>query len=151
MHAADQVPQLGQGRLGLDVRLVEEDPGALGVVAELRLGPAELHRQRDQPLLGAVVQVALDPPPLGLGRVHHPLAADLELGDPGGQVAGGDSSHRARAASAIARPRVTCGAASSSSAPAGRRRRRAARARASAVSPMLGAAARQQPRGTAAA
>ena len=86
VHAADQVPQFGQRRLRLDVRPVDQVPGRLGVVAELRLGPAEFHRQRDQPLLGAVVQVALDPLPLGLGRVHHPLAAHLQLGDPGGQV-----------------------------------------------------------------
>jgi hypothetical protein len=33
------------------------------------------------------MQVALDPPPLGLGRVHHPLAAALQLGDPGRQRA----------------------------------------------------------------
>ena len=98
VHAPDEVAQLGEGLLGLDVRLVDEFPGGVDVIGELRLGPAELHRQRDQPLLRAVVQVTLDPPPLRLGRVHHPLAADLELGHPGGQVASAG-----RAASGTAR------------------------------------------------
>ena len=35
-------------------------------------GEAERHRQRDQPLLGAVVQVALDPAALGVGGVDQP-------------------------------------------------------------------------------
>ncbi len=86
VHAADQVAQLGERLLGLGVGLVDQLTGGVEVVAEPGLGPAELHGQRDQPLLRAVVQVTLDPPPLRLGRVDHPLAADLQLGDPGGQV-----------------------------------------------------------------
>ena len=37
---------------------------------ETRPGHAEVHRQRDQPLLGAVVQVTLDPAALGVGRAR---------------------------------------------------------------------------------
>ena len=87
VHAADQVAQLGQGLLGLGMRLVDQAPGGVGVVGELRLSPAEVHGQRDQPLLRAVVQVTLHPPPLRPGRVHHPLPAGLQLDHPGGQVA----------------------------------------------------------------
>ena len=86
VHAPDEVAQLGKGLFGLRVGLVDQLLGSVGVVGELRLGPAEFHGQRDQPLLRAVVQVTLDPPPLRLGRVHHPLPADFEFGHPGGQV-----------------------------------------------------------------
>jgi hypothetical protein len=43
-------------------------------------GQAEGHGERDQPLLGAVVQVALDPPPVQLERVHQagPRPGDLD-------------------------------------------------------------------------
>ena len=44
-------------------------PGRLGVALEQLLGHAEAHRQRDQPGLGAVVQVALEPAQLGRGVV----------------------------------------------------------------------------------
>ncbi len=37
-------------------------PGLLRVLVERRVGHAEAHRQRDQPGLGAVVQVALQAP-----------------------------------------------------------------------------------------
>ena len=36
------------------------------------LGEAERHRDRHEALLGAVVEVALDPPPLGVGRLDDP-------------------------------------------------------------------------------
>ena len=50
-----------------------------GSVAELLLGHAEVHRQRHQPRLGAVVEVALDPLQLrGLG-VDRAGAGALEL------------------------------------------------------------------------
>ena len=61
-------------------------PGALRVGGEPGLGPAQVHGQGDQPLLGAVVQVALDPAALGVGGVDHPGPAALELADPGGQL-----------------------------------------------------------------
>ena len=47
--------------------------GRLGVGVELLLGPAEVHRQPDQPLLRAVVDVALEPAQRGrLGRTRPP-------------------------------------------------------------------------------
>ena len=53
---------------------------------ELRLGEAERHRDRDEPLLRAVVQVALDPPPLRLGRLDEARARSLQLGEPRAQL-----------------------------------------------------------------
>ncbi len=80
VHAPHEFTELDERGLGLGVRLVDEGGRGVDVVGELRLGPAELHRHGDEPLLRAVVQVTLDPPTLGLGRVHHALPADLELG-----------------------------------------------------------------------
>ena len=82
VHAPYQVTELDEGGLGLGVRLVDEGGRGVNVVGELRLRPAELHRQGDEALLRAVVQVTLDPAALGLGRVHDALPADLKLGDP---------------------------------------------------------------------
>ena len=61
---AREVAQLGDRRAGLLARLADQ-LGQLGLVVEPRLGPAEVHAQRDEPRLRAVVQVALDPPQLG--------------------------------------------------------------------------------------
>ena len=86
VDAPYQVTQLDEGGLGLGVRLVDQGGRGVDVVGEPRLRPAELHRQGDEPLLRAVVQVPLDPRALGLGRVHDPLPADLKLGDPRPQL-----------------------------------------------------------------
>jgi hypothetical protein len=61
------------------------DQGGRGGRVGLQLGPGhpEVHGQGDQPLLGAVVEVALDAAALGLGRVDGPVAAGLERLDPG--------------------------------------------------------------------
>ena len=58
-----QVADLGDRALGLLVRLADELLRALGVGVgvELLLRAPEVHRQRDEPLLHPVVQVALDP------------------------------------------------------------------------------------------
>ena len=53
-------------------------------MVELLARRAEVGGQRDEALLGAVVQVALDAPPLGLGAVDGRRAARLETGDLGG-------------------------------------------------------------------
>ena len=49
-------------------------------------GQAEVHGEGDQPLLGAVVQVALDPPPFGVGGVEHAGPALGEVLDPARQL-----------------------------------------------------------------
>ncbi len=45
-------------------------------------GQAQGHRERHQPLLRAVVQIALDPPPLRLEGVHQPGAGADQFTDP---------------------------------------------------------------------
>jgi len=87
VHAPDQVTQLGKGLLGLDVRPVNQLAGGVRVVGELRLGPAELHGQRDQPLLRAVVQVTLDPSQLRALLVHRAVVPTLLLAGCAGVLA----------------------------------------------------------------
>ena len=72
VDATDHVAQLGDRVLRLLVRAGDQLPGGLRVGVELLLGHPEVHRQRDQVLLRAVVQVALDPAALGVRRVDHP-------------------------------------------------------------------------------
>ena len=79
VDAADQLPQLGQGLLGLLVGGADLlCGGRVGRQVEPNL--AKGHGQGDQPLLGAVVQVALDAAPLqleGIGQAG-PRAGDLD-------------------------------------------------------------------------
>jgi hypothetical protein len=86
VDAARQVAQVGEGALGLFVRLADQLGGRLRVGAELLPGHAEVHGEGDQALLGAVVEVALDAAALVLGRVHRPVAAGLQGVDPGAQL-----------------------------------------------------------------
>ena len=46
--------------------------GVARVVPDAPLDQRQLQGQRDQPLLGAVVEVALDATPLGVGCGHEP-------------------------------------------------------------------------------
>ena len=82
MDAAGELAQLLQ-RLGqLVARGAHELLGLLRVATDLAPDQRELQRERDQPLLGAVVQVALDAAPLGVGRGDDALAGGLQLGEP---------------------------------------------------------------------
>ena len=118
MHSPDETAQFRERFLGLPVRVLDDGPRGLGIVGELSPGPAELHGQGDEPLLGAVVQVALDPQPLSLGRVDDPGPATLKLPDPGGQVGGGRPEQVAGHRRVAQRQEVTRpGAASSSGTP----------------------------------
>jgi hypothetical protein len=67
VQAADELAQLGQGLGGLVVGLLDHLADLLGRVGQAGPGHAEVHGQGDQPALGPVVQVALDPAPLGVG------------------------------------------------------------------------------------
>lgn len=73
-------------------RLVELAPGFLEDVprarlrSELRLQRPQVKRQRDQPLLRAVVQIALEPAPLGLSDFHDAGARTPQLLDPRTQL-----------------------------------------------------------------
>ena len=69
---ADRGLQLGRGRV--------EERGRFG---RRLLRDLEPHRQRDKALLGAIVEVTFDAPPLRIGRLHdaHPRGTHLlELG-----------------------------------------------------------------------
>jgi len=80
VDAADELAQLREGRLRLLVRLVEQAAGRLGVAArELVARHAEVERERDEPSLDAVVEVALEAAPLLLLRPNDRGAALLEL------------------------------------------------------------------------
>ncbi len=61
---------------------------------ELRAGAAEVDRERRQPLLGAVVEIALDPPPLGDRGVDGLGALPRQLLDPLGRAAAEERAHR---------------------------------------------------------
>ena len=61
MDAADRAALVVERRLGLLVRLLDQGQGRPR--RHLHLGPAQGHREGDQPLLDAVVQVPLDPLP----------------------------------------------------------------------------------------
>ena len=96
----DEVPDLGQGELGLLVRLPDQlrywFPSnrtiLTGLSIQLLAGHTQLHGQGDQALLGAVVQVALDPTAFDdgslqslrttLGQNLHPLFETLPTARP---------------------------------------------------------------------
>ena len=68
-HPAGEVAQLGERELRLVARLLDELARAVGVALEALLGHPEVQRERDEPRLRAVVQVALDALELGRGGV----------------------------------------------------------------------------------
>ena len=74
VDASHQVADLAEGGLRLLVGLGDEGLAPLGIGLQALPGMAEVHRQGDEALLGAVVEVPLDPAPLGFGRVDrsHP-------------------------------------------------------------------------------
>ena len=102
-------------RLRLAARLLDELARALGIALEALLGHAEVQRQRDEPRLRAVVQVALDALQLGRGgvdgagaRLGQDLDALLELA-----VAGAEHDLRESAPLAAAVPRTSAAASGS--------------------------------------
>ena len=82
-QAPREVAQLGQRGAGLGAGLLEQGGGAVDVAGgQPCAGPAQLHGQRDQPLLRAVVQVALEPASLGLGRLDRRRPGAGDIGQP---------------------------------------------------------------------
>ena len=63
-----------------------QQPLRLGVGRELRRDEPQPERQRDEPLLGAVVQVALEPAALGVAGLDDPRARALQLVQAGAQL-----------------------------------------------------------------
>ena len=86
VDAAGQLAQLGGRRRELGHRLVEQLAGHLRVGVELAARQAQVHGERHQPLLGAVVEVALDPAPLGVAGVDDAGARGAQLLDLGAQL-----------------------------------------------------------------
>jgi hypothetical protein len=68
VQAADQVAEFGEGRLGILVGLGQGLMRLLGGFG-VDPGQAQVHGQRDEPLLGPVVQVPFQPAPFGVGGV----------------------------------------------------------------------------------
>ena len=82
VDAAREVAQLLHRELGLLARLGDQARGrAAGSLCQARLGEAEREGDGDQPLLGAVVQVALDAPALLVGGGDDALAGAAQVVD----------------------------------------------------------------------
>jgi hypothetical protein len=79
LDAVDQVPQVGHQLPGLLVRGGHGLRGRPG--RQVEPGQPELHGERDQLLLGAVVQVTLDAAALGLERAGEPGTGRRDLGE----------------------------------------------------------------------
>ena len=83
MDAARELAQLLQRVRELVARGGHELLGLGGIAADVRADHPQLQRERDEPLLRAVVQVALEPAALGVAGRDDALARRLHLGEPG--------------------------------------------------------------------
>ena len=81
MDAACELSELFERGCKLLARAVENRARCLGV-GQLRLREPQAEGERDEPLLGAVVEVPLQPPPLVIAGLHHPGPRRLELFEP---------------------------------------------------------------------
>ena len=79
MDPAGQLAQLVEALGELVLRLREQLAGGGRVLAQRRLDQAQVERDGDQPLLRAVVQVALQPPALGVAGLDDARAGGGEL------------------------------------------------------------------------
>ena len=82
MDAAREVAQLLQREVGLLPRLADQLHRGRVAVRGALLGHAQVQRERHEPLLCAVVEVALDAPALVVGRRDDARARVLELRAP---------------------------------------------------------------------
>ena len=71
MQPTDEVAQLGQRLLGLAVSLSDGLAHRFPRVGGRGMGQAEAHRERDESLPRAIVQVAFDAAPFDVGGVDH--------------------------------------------------------------------------------
>jgi len=75
-----QLPQLVDGQPQLMVGLIDQaDESRARGRAELRAGESEREGKPDEPLLGAVVQVRLQPPPFGVSARDDPGLCGLQV------------------------------------------------------------------------
>src|SRR4051812_40394494 len=86
MDAPRELAQLLERALQLGARGLEEPRARGRVGVELALREPELERQRDEPLLRAVVEVALEPPALAHRHLDEPGPRGLQLLDPRAQL-----------------------------------------------------------------
>ena len=86
MDPQGEAPERVQSLLQVAPHPVEEDgsPGRVGV--DQPAGMLQVDREPDQVLLGTVVQLALDPAPVGIGSEHEPLPRRSQLLDLGAQA-----------------------------------------------------------------
>ena len=80
-HAGGDRAQVGDRGADLADRSVERRVDRQRAARQRALDPAQHDAERDEPLLRAVVQVALDPPPLGVPGLGDPRARGLDLGE----------------------------------------------------------------------
>ena len=85
-EAVRDQPQLGDRRAQLGDALVEQAVDVDGAVVEVPLRQPQLHAQRDQPLLGAVVQVPLEPPAFLVADLDEPGPARLGVAEREGHL-----------------------------------------------------------------
>ena len=95
-----ELAQFGERQLQLCRGTRQETGSPLGDSLHLLAGELEAHREREQALLSPVMQVALDAPPLVVGRLDHAgargtelLGDSLPLGHDGSQAQGRDCGH----------------------------------------------------------
>ena len=79
MDAARELAQLLEALAELLGRFVEDLGGLAGCVLDPRAGEAQLQRDSDEALLGAVVQVALEAPARRVAGLDEPRARGGEL------------------------------------------------------------------------
>jgi hypothetical protein len=82
MQAAGELAQLLHPLGQLGAGRGHERLGRRGVAPDAGLDQLELEREGDEPLLGAVVQVGLEPAPLGVARRDEALPRRPQLGQP---------------------------------------------------------------------
>ena len=82
--------------LGVGVRLVKQHSSRVGIIVVAGAGPAQIHRQRYQSLLRAIVQIAFDPTSLGFGGVDDAGATALERIDALRELRGTHTEQRLR-------------------------------------------------------
>ena len=81
-----EAPERVQSVLQVAPQPVEESGSRGRVGVDQPAGMLQVDRERDQALLGAVVQLALDAAPVGIGSEHEPLPRGSQLVDLGAQA-----------------------------------------------------------------
>jgi hypothetical protein len=80
IDAVREAPQLIRRLPDVGAELGQDLPDLVIVAVGQLAGQTQLDREGGEPLLGAIVEVALDPAPLAVGGSHDPRPRSLELG-----------------------------------------------------------------------